>query len=115
MAYDFERGVPRLHGKGLLHTPMVRDLHCLGEATGLLLLEPNDHPLWLEAAAWCMSFSTAKTRTEHEDITGRLLAMGALDAVVFDDETRCMECDTPDEYEVVRKEMVPRWVGQLAR
>ena len=115
MVFADERGVPRLHGKGLLSTPMVKDLHCLGEATGVLLLEPNDHAVWLAAAAWCMSFSTARTRTEHEDITGRLMAMGALDAVVFADESRCMECDTPDEYEVVRREMVPRWVGKLPR
>lgn len=110
-----ERGIPRLHGKGLLGTPMVQGLTCLGEATGHLLLEPGDHASWKAAAAWCMRFSTAKTRTEHEDITSRMFAMGALDAVVFEDETRCMECDTPDEYAVVRKEMVPRWVGKLPR
>ena len=115
MVFADAKTTPRLHGKGLLRTPMVRDMTCLGEATGLLLLEPNDHALWLGAAAWCMSFSTAKTRSEHEDITGRLLLMGALDAVVFQDEARCMECDTPDEYEVVRKEMVPRWVDALPR
>lgn len=115
MVFTDAKGTPRLHGKGLLRTPMVRDMTCLGEATGLLLLEPNDHQLWLGAAAWCMSFSTAKTRSEHEDITGRLLLMGALDAVVFQDAGRCMECDTPDEYEVVRKEMVPRWIGALPR
>jgi choline kinase len=115
MVFADPNGTPRLHGKGLLRTPMVRGLTCLGEATGHLLLEPNDHADWLAAAAWCMSFSTAKTRSEHEDITGRLFAMGGLDAVVFEDETRCMECDTPDEYEVVRKEMVPRWVGKLPR
>lgn len=113
MVFADSNGVPRLHGKGLLHTPMVRDLECLGEATGLLLLEPGDHDDWRRAAAWCMKFSTAKTRTEHEDITGRLLAMGALDAVVFEDDSRCMECDTPDEYEVVKREMVPRWIGAL--
>lgn len=113
MVFGDERGVPRLHGKGLLKTPMVRDLTCMGEATGLLLLEPADHTIWLEAAAWCMRFSTAKTRTEHEDITQRLLTLGALDAVVFDDDTRCMECDTPDEYDVVRRDMVPRWLGAL--
>jgi choline kinase len=115
MVFADERGVPRLQGKGLLRTPLVKDLHCLGEATGLLLLEPADHPRWLAAAAWCMKFSTAKTRSEHEDITGRLLAMGALEAVVFSDETRCMECDTPEEYEVVRREMVPRWIERLPR
>ncbi|MDB4943454.1 MAG: UDP-N-acetylglucosamine pyrophosphorylase related protein [Labilithrix sp.] len=115
MVFADRQATPRLHGKGLLRTPMVRDLTCLGEATGLLLLEPNDHALWLAAAAWCMSFSTAKTRSEHEDITGRLLLMGALDAVVFQDETRCMECDTPEEYEVVKRDMVPRWIGKLPR
>lgn len=113
MVFGDGNGVPRLHGKGLLKTPMVRDLKCLGEATGLLLLEPNDHDDWLRAAAWCMKFSTAKTRTEHEDITGRLLAMGSLDAVVFDDDSRCMECDTPDEYVVVKRDMVPRWIDKL--
>jgi choline kinase len=113
MVFGDERGVPRLHGKGLLGTPMVKDLRCLGEATGLLLLEPGDHAAWKGAAAWCMKFSTAKTRNEHEDITQRMLTMGALDAVVFDDDTRCMECDTPDEYVVVRRDMVPRWVGKL--
>ncbi len=113
MVFGDDRGVPRLHGKGLLNTPMVKDLRCMGEATGILLLEPDDHPKWLGAAAWCMKFSTAKTRTEHEDITQRLMTMGTLDAVVFDDDARCMECDTPDEYEVLRREMVPRWVDKL--
>lgn len=110
MVFADERdGAPRVHGKGLLGTPLVRGMRCLGEATGLLLLEPEDHALWLAAAAWCMQFSTAKTRSEHEDITQRLMIAGALDAVSFDDDRRCMECDTPEEYEIVRAEMVPRW------
>lgn len=113
LVFGDDAGIPRAHGKGLLGTPMVQDRRCLGEATGLLLLEPQDHDLWLRAAAWCMRFSTAKTRSEHEDITGRLLAIGALDAVVFDDDARFMECDTPDEYEVAKREMVPRWVDRL--
>ena len=106
-------GRPLVHGKGLLGTQLVRGLACLGEATGILLLEPEDHALWLEAAAWSMSFSTPKTRSEHEDITQRVMMAGALDVVGFDDERRCMECDTPDEYDVVRAEMVPRWKSAL--
>ena len=43
---------------------------------------PSDHALWLAAAAWCMQFSTAKTRSEHEDITQRLMIARALDVVV---------------------------------
>ena len=113
LVFGDDQGIPRVHGKGLLGTPMVQDRRCLGEATGLLLLEPRDHGLWLREAAWCMSFSAAGTRSEHEDITGRLLAVGALEAVVFDDDARFMECDTPDEYEVVKREMVPRWIGSL--
>lgn len=114
MVFAEEReGRPRVHGKGLLGTPLVRGMKCLGEATGLLLLEPDDHALWLAASSWCMQFSTAKTRSEHEDITQRLMIAGALDAVSFDDDARCMECDTPEEYEVVRAEMVPRWLPRL--
>jgi len=104
---------PVVHGKGLLGTPLVRGLTCAGEATGLLLLEPEDHALWLAAASWCMSFSTAKTRSEHEDITQRVMTAGGLDLVAFDDDARCMECDTPDEYDVVRRDMVPRWRPHL--
>lgn len=110
---DAKDGAPRVHGKGLLGTPLVRGMRCLGEATGLLLLEPEDHALWLAASSWCMKFSTAKTRSEHEDITQRLMVAHALDAVTFDDDRRCMECDTPEEYEVVRAEMVPRWLPRL--
>jgi choline kinase len=113
MVFGDERGIPRMHGKGLMSTPLVRHLECMGEATGLLLLEPEDHPFWLAASSWCMRFSTAKTRTEHEDVTARLMAAEAMDAVVFNDAARCMECDTPDEYVVVRREMVPRWRDEL--
>lgn len=113
MVFADDRGAPRLHGKGLMNTPLVRGLRCIGEATGLLLLEPEDHSFWLAAAAWCMKFSTAKTRSEHEDITQRLMAVGAMDAVSFSDAGRFMECDTPDEYDVVRREMVPRWLSKL--
>jgi choline kinase len=114
MVFADERGgAPRVHGKGLLGTPLVRGMRCLGEATGLLLLEPEDHALWLAASSWCMQFSTAKTRSEHEDITQRIMIARGLDAVSFDDDRRCMECDTPEEYEVVRAEMVPRWRPHL--
>jgi choline kinase len=41
------------------------------------------------------------------------MAAGAIDAVVFDDDRRFMECDTPEEYERARRDMVPRWIGRL--
>jgi choline kinase len=113
MVFADDSGRPRVHGKGLLGTPLVRGLKCAGEATGLLLLEPEDHGLWKKASSWCMEFSTARTRSEHEDITQRIMLAGALDIVSFDDDKRCMECDTPEEYEVVKREMVPRWLPYL--
>ncbi|HEY8075547.1 MAG TPA: NTP transferase domain-containing protein [Labilithrix sp.] len=115
MVFADAQGKPRVHGKGLLGTPLVSGLSCLGEATGLLLLEPGDHASWRAASAWCMQYLTSKTRSEHEDITQRLMLVSALDAVVFTDDTRFMECDTPEEYEVARREMVPRWLPHLPR
>jgi choline kinase len=113
MVFVDEAGRPRVHGKGLLGTPIVRELKCAGEATGLLLLEPEDHQLWLQASAWCMQFSTPRTRSEHEDITRQIMIAGGIDVVSFDDDKRCMECDTPEEYEVVKRDMVPRWLPHL--
>jgi choline kinase len=113
MVFADAAGTPRVHGKGLMNRPFMAPYRCIGEATGLLLLEPRDHATWLAAGAWCMQFSTAKTRSEHEDITQRMFMAGAVDAVLFDDDARCMECDTPEEYEVVRREMVPRWLPKL--
>lgn len=113
MLFADPRGTPRVHGKGLLNTPLVRQMQCLGEATGILLLERDDHPLWMAAARWCMQYSTAKTRSEHEDITQRVMSVGGIDAVVFEDDKRFMECDTPEEYTVVRSEMIPRWRSSL--
>lgn len=115
MVYADASGVPRVHGKGLPSTPLVKGMKNLGEATGLLLLEPGDHALWLAASAWCMQFSTAKTRSEHEDVTQRLMLAGAIDPVVFLDDARFMECDTPEEYAVVKSEMVPRWRATLPK
>lgn len=106
-------GVPRVHGKGLVGSPLVRGLTALGEATGILLLEPGDHALFRAAAAWCMRYATSRTRSEHEDVTQRLFAIGAIDAVVFDDDARFMECDTPEEYAIARSVMTPRWRAAL--
>ena len=114
MVFADERGVPRLHGKGLLGTPLVSGLRPLGEATGILMLEPDDHEAWLAASSWCMQYATARTRSEHEDITQRLFTAGLLRSVVFSDGRRFMECDTPEEYAVVRNQMAPRWSRALA-
>jgi len=101
-------GIPRLHGKGLLHTPMTADLECLGEATGILLFEPNDHVMIKAANEWIVHFTSAKTRVEHEDLTQMLMHKGQLRAISFGDEHIFMECDTPEEYDLLLNDVFPR-------
>jgi len=96
-----------MHGKGLLHTGLTRGLESFGEATGMVLFPPADHALLAEATEWCMRYSTAKERSEHEDITQRMMNAGRVDVASFDD-LLFMECDTPDEYEHMTKEFYPR-------
>lgn len=99
---------PRLQGKGLLGTPMVEGLRCIGEATGILLWEPGDHAALEAASAWALGYSTAKTRTEHEDVTNALLRIGRLEAVTCPPDSLFMEVDTPEEYALLTGEVAPR-------
>ncbi len=96
-----------VHGKGLLGTGLVNHLTTFGEATGILLWEPGDHSLLRSATDWCIRYSTAKARTEHEDITQRMMLAGRVEAEVFDD-LLFMECDTPEEYAHLTTEFYPR-------
>jgi choline kinase len=99
---------PRYHGKGLLGTPLVKGCRCLGEATGILLWEAADHATLREVTRWQMKFSTPKHRSEHEDITQRMMLLGKMNAVGIGKEFDFMECDTPDEYRVLVEEVFPR-------
>jgi choline kinase len=95
-----------IHGKGLLGTSLVAPFEVFGEATGMLLFEPQDHARLREATDWCMRYSTAKVKSEHEDITQRMMWAGDVAAVRFND-LRFMECDTPDEYTVLTGSFYP--------
>ncbi len=99
---------PRLHGKGLLDTPMTESARCVGEATGILLWEPADHDALARVTDWVIRYSTAKTRSEHEDITQRMMLAGKMHVAGLDAGVAFMECDTPDEYEVLTRDMFPR-------
>ncbi len=101
-------GIPYLHGKGLLGTPMTTDLECLGEATGILLFEPKDHAMIKAANDWMVRYTSAKTRVEHEDLTQMLMHKRLLRAVTFGDEHLFMECDTPEEYDLLLNEVFPQ-------
>src|SRR5262249_26548264 len=50
----------RMHGKGILSTPLARGLTCIGEATGIVVWEPRDHDLVSAVTDWTMRYSTAK-------------------------------------------------------
>lgn len=104
---------PRFHGKGLLGTALVDGLACAGEATGILLFEPGDHGLLREVTDWTIGFSTAKARSEHEDVTQRMMMAGRMQIAGFARHVPFMECDTPDEYHVLTTEMFPRLRGTL--
>ena len=95
------------HGKGLIGTPLVAGLTQIGEATGMVLLAPRDHALARAATSWCLGFSTAKTRTEHEDVTQQLMSQRRVRIEAFDDAL-FMECDTPEEYAQMTTVLVPR-------
>lgn len=99
---------PRLQGKGLLGRPFVEDLVCVGEATGLLLFEPGDHAALQAASDWALGYSTAKTRSEHEDVTNVLLRAGRLDRVTCPADSLYMEVDTPEEYAHLCREVASR-------
>jgi choline kinase len=96
-----------MHGKGLLGSRLTTGFTCFGEATGMVLFEPEDHPLVADATDWCMRFSTAKEKSEHEDVTQRMMTLGRIEATCFRD-LLFMECDTPEEYEHLTTEFYPR-------
>lgn len=100
------------HGKALLNTRLVEGLTCFGEATGMLLWEPEDHALLMESTRWCMTRSTAKERSEHEDITQRVMLAGRVEVEVFDD-LLFSECDTPEEYAWLKAELYPAVTAKL--
>jgi choline kinase len=100
-------GQPQLQGKGLFGTELVADFDCLGEATGILLFEPVDHPLVASAIAWSMRFSVAGERSEHEDILQHVMSVGRLSAFGFADRP-FLEVDTPTDYERLVEQIYPQ-------
>ena len=106
-------GEVRLLGKGLPQTPLVRGMECLGECAGILLWEPDHHTELVEVTDWILRFSTAKTRSEHEDVQQRMLDLGLMAAVPMDRAHTFMECDTPEEYERLLSDAFPRLARQL--
>jgi len=92
-------GTPRAHGKGLLSTPLVESLVCVGEATGVVVWEPSDHRFVRAVTDWTLRYSTAKLRSEHEDVTARMMMTGRMAAVFMPPEFPFIEVDSPEDYQ----------------
>ena len=95
------------HGKGLWNTPLVEGLVAVGEATGIVMMAPQDHARFTELADWSMHYATAKTRTEHEDLTQLMMNLDLIDIVQLDPATLFMEVDTPADYEKLTSQVWP--------
>jgi choline kinase len=101
------------HGKGLLGTPIVDGLLPVGEAMGMALFHPDDHGRLLGTSKWALSYSSAKQRCEHEDVTQLLMDQGRVEVAAFGSEWPFMEVDTPAEYAVATQTLYPRLQGLL--
>jgi choline kinase len=111
---------PRFLGKGL--SPLlVGGAPCLGEAVGIVKLAAADHALARATVDWMLGdpdapegslarrgFGPARRATEHEELTGRLMQLGRMSCVLFDERLPFMEVDSPEEYARARAELYPR-------
>ncbi len=112
---------PLFLGKGL--TPsLVAGAPCLGEAVGIVKLAPADHELARETIRWMLGdpdapagslrhrgFGPARRATEHEELTQRLMLLGRMRCVIFEEaELPFMEVDSPAEYALARESFYPR-------
>lgn len=117
---------PRFLGKAL--TPaLVGGEPCLGEATGIVKLAPQDHALARETINWMVGdpdaeegtprrrgYSPAGKATEHEELTQRFMRYGRMRCVRFGEELPFMECDDAREYARVRESFYPALLAMEA-
>lgn len=95
------------HGRGMCNTPLVEGLTPMGEATGIVMLAPGDHARFTGLADWAMHHSTAKTRSEHEDLTQLMMSLDLIDIVPLDPATLFIQVDTPADYAKLTKTVWP--------
>jgi hypothetical protein len=110
---------PRFLGKGL-GPALVGGAPCLGEATGIVKLAPEDHALARAAIDWMLGdpdaptgtrrhngYGPARRATEHEELTQRLMLLGRMRCVCFEPALPFMECDDAAEYRTLRETFYP--------
>ena len=118
---------PLFMGKGLT-SELVAGAPCLGEATGIVKLAPQDHALARHTMAWLLGdpdapagslerkgFGPARRATEHEELTERFMRGGRMRALAFAaEELPFLEVDTADEYRALRTEFYPSLLAMEA-
>lgn len=107
--------LPRFIGRGLLGNLVIGDSVCVGEACGIMVLEPDDHMLVRAATSWLMHHSTAGMLSEHDEILQRMMMLGRVEAVVLAHDRNFFGVDTPDEYERLVGEVQARLVRLSSR
>jgi choline kinase len=96
------------HGKGLHCSQLVAGLVPVGEATGMVLVAAEDHTLVRAATDWAIGYSTAKQRSEHEDVTQLMMARTRIDVASLPSDEPFMEVDTPADYQRLTTQLFPR-------
>ncbi len=110
---------PRFLGKGLTEA-LVGGEECLGEATGIIKIAPDEHALARELIDWLLGdpdapeesnayrgFGPARRATEHEELSQWLMHLGRMRCVTFREELIFMEMDTAGEYTQLRESVYP--------
>ncbi len=109
---------PRLLGKGL-RSPLTDGLTGLGEATGIVRIEPRDHALVRSLLDWLVGrpgeegprgrgFGFAGIASEHEELAQYLMTLGRLGATVMSRDLLFMEIDFQREWQHLREDVYPR-------
>jgi choline kinase len=112
--YGDPTGSPRLIGKGL-GVPLTEGLKLLGEATGIVRYEPEDHTLVRSLLTWLVGtphqsrgYGFAKIASEHEELSQYLCNLKRVGTHVLPKELCFMEVDFQEEFDLLRAQVYPR-------
>jgi choline kinase len=106
-------GHPTLIGKGL-GAPITDGLQLLGEATGIVRFEPEDHSLVASLLTWLVGvpgqssgFGFARIASEHEELAQYLCTLQRLEAVPLPPDLLFMEVDFQEEFDHLGSRVYP--------
>jgi len=85
---------------------------CLGEATGVVRFAPGDHA---KVSGIMAAMLAERSATEHEELSGRLMAEGVMSTLLLSPGTPFMECDDAADYARVRDDFYPRLLERERR